>query len=111
MSALTASPAVPQAQGVLQLARLILVFLTPHYIGRGVNVLLGLHSMRATMSKKGDRLREKAEELRTNADHIRVEECHRISIELAELADELADQWDALTVVMVGYLGERAAKQ
>jgi hypothetical protein len=60
------------------------------------------------MSKKGDRLRDKAEELRTNADNIRVEECHRISLELAELAEELADQWDALTVTMAGYLGVRA---
>jgi hypothetical protein len=61
------------------------------------------------MSKTGDRLRDKAEELRTNADNIRVEECHRISLELAELAEELADQWDALTVTMAGYLGHRAA--
>jgi hypothetical protein len=61
------------------------------------------------MSKKSDQLRDKAEELRINADNIRVEECHRISLELAELAEELADQWDVLTVVMVGYLGAPAA--
>jgi hypothetical protein len=59
--------------------------------------------------QKSDQLRDKAEELRINANTIRVEECHRISLELADLAEELADQWDALTVVMVGYLGDRAA--
>jgi hypothetical protein len=60
------------------------------------------------MSKQGDRLRDKAEEWRTYADDIRVEECRRISLELAEAAEELADEWDALTVVMVAYLGDRA---
>jgi len=54
-------------------------------------------------------LRDKAEELRANADNIRAEECHRISLELAEMAEELADQWDALAVTMVSYLGDRAA--
>jgi len=61
------------------------------------------------MSKKGDRLRDKAEELRANADNIRAEECHRVSLELAEMAEELADQWDAISVTMASYLGDRAA--
>ena len=58
------------------------------------------------MSKNGDRLRDRAEELRTNADNIRAEECHRISLELAETAEALADQWDAIAVTMVSYLGD-----
>jgi hypothetical protein len=64
---------------------------------------------RATISKKGDRLRDKAEELRTNVDNIRAVECHRISLELAATADELADRWDAIDMTMAGYLGNRAA--
>jgi len=67
------------------------------------------NSMSASMSKRGDRLRDKAEELRTNADNIRTEECHRISLELAAMAEELADQWDAIELTMAGYLGSRSA--
>jgi len=47
--------------------------------------------------------------LRANADNIHVKECHRISLELDEPAEELAVQWDAITVTMAGYLGDRAA--
>ena len=60
------------------------------------------------MSKKSDRLRDRAEELRANADNIRAEECHRISLELAATAEELADQWDAIDLTMIEYLGNRA---
>jgi hypothetical protein len=62
---------------------------------------------RASMSKKGDELRQKAEELRANADNIRSDECHRISLELAITAADLADQWDAMELTR-GYLGGRA---
>jgi hypothetical protein len=62
---------------------------------------------RASMSKKGDELRQKAEELRASADNIRSDECHRISLELAITAADLADQWDAMELTM-GYLGGRA---
>ena len=65
--------------------------------------------MRAAMSKRGGRLRQRAEELRTNADNIRAEECHRISLELAATADELADQWDAIDLTIAGYISDRVA--
>jgi hypothetical protein len=61
------------------------------------------------MSKKSDQLRDKAEELRNSADNIRAEECHRIPLELAAMAEELADQWDAIDLTMVGYLGDLVA--
>jgi aspartate aminotransferase-like enzyme len=62
--------------------------------------------MTATISKNGDRLRDKAEELRTNADNIRAE--NAAAFRLNDTAEELADQWDALAVTMT-YLGDRTA--
>jgi len=45
---------------------------------------------------------------RAIADNIRAEECRRISLELAATTDEFADQWDAIDLTIVGYIGVQA---